>query len=338
MENQSFAQRLIAWQKVHGRHHLPWQVEDAYRIWLSEIMLQQTQVSTVIPYFERFIAHFPNISALANATLDDVFAQWSGLGYYRRAQHLHQAAQQVMTEFGGAFPSKRFDLERLKGVGRSTAAAISVFAFNEREAILDGNVKRVLARHAGIFGDPNRPETQKALWIEAENRLPNSDLRAYTQGLMDLGSAICTRQKPSCLLCPVAHDCYAKNHDLTAKLPEKASKTAVKALCQSWMILASNGGFWLEQRPKTGIWGGLWCVPVFDSETSAKRFASEHGITLHALPQREHRLTHRLIEITPFLATLPSHSAPMKNLHWFDQQSALQLGLPTPVREVLESC
>ena len=324
----SFAKRLVAWQKKHGRHHLPWQVHDAYRVWLSEIMLQQTQVSTVLPYFERFTTRFPNVSALAQAEIDEVLAYWSGLGYYRRAHHLHQAAKQVMTDFGGTFPTKRFELEQLQGVGRSTAAAIAVFAFNEREAILDGNVKRVLARHAGIYGNPNAPQTLKALWAKAEERLPQEDLRAYTQGLMDLGSAICTRSKPQCWQCPVSEDCYAHQQDKTHLLPEKSSQASVREQQVVWLIMKHEKQLALWQRPARGIWGGLWSLPEYQN-------VQEIGIpqsALLALPSIEHRLTHRLIRAEVWQTEVANKT---NYYQWFTKNKALTLALPTPIRELL---
>ncbi|MDO4435494.1 MAG: A/G-specific adenine glycosylase [Cardiobacteriaceae bacterium] len=325
----SFAKRLVAWQKKYGRHHLPWQVHDAYRVWLSEIMLQQTQVSTVLPYFERFTTRFPNVSALAQAEIDEVLAYWSGLGYYRRAHHLHQAAKQVMTDFGGTFPTKRFELEQLQGVGRSTAAAIAVFAFNEREAILDGNVKRVLARHAGLYGAPNASQTLKALWAKAEERLPQEDLRAYTQGLMDLGSAICTRSKPQCWQCPVSEDCYAHQNNKTHLLPEKASQAKVREHQVVWLLMRCEKRFALWQRGKRGIWGGLWSLPEYQHLAEAKVEQS----ALLALPAVTHRLTHRLIRAEVWAVSLEEASA---DYAWFTREEALALGLPTPMREILE--
>ena len=267
-----FAHRLAAWQARHGRNHLPWQGNDPYRVWLSEIMLQQTQVATVLQYYPRFLARFPDVESLAAAADDDVLALWSGLGYYSRARNLHHAARQVMDEYGGQFPRDRAGLETLKGVGRSTAAAIAVFAFGQKEAILDGNVKRLLARHAGIYGTPDQPATLAALWAEAEARLPDdaATLRRYTQGLMDLGNGICTRTRPRCGECPVAADCYAYRHDATAALPEKRAKKPNPERHTVMLLARCSDRLHLYRRPDRGIWRGLWSLPEYDSVAAAE--------------------------------------------------------------------
>lgn len=225
----SFARRLIDWQRQHGRHDLPWQVKDPYSVWLSEIMLQQTQVATVLDYYPRFLTKFPTVQSLAAAPQDEVLSLWAGLGYYSRARNLHKAAQQVVGQFGGIFPSERKDLETLCGVGRSTAAAISAFAFNRRETILDGNVKRVLCRVFAQDGNPQDKKFENSLWTLAESLLPseNTDMPAYTQGLMDLGATVCKRTKPLCHQCPMADICEAKKQNRIDELPRK--KTAPRS-------------------------------------------------------------------------------------------------------------
>ena len=221
--SSSFARRLINWQRQHGRHDLPWQVKDPYCVWLSEIMLQQTQVATVLDYYPRFLAKFPTVQSLAAAPQDEVLSLWAGLGYYSRARNLHKAAQQVVGQFGGIFPSERKDLETLCGVGRSTAAAISAFAFNRRETILDGNVKRVLCRVFAQDGNPQDKKFENVLWALAESLLPseNADMPAYTQGLMDLGATVCKRTKPLCHQCPMADICEARKQN---RIDEPARK------------------------------------------------------------------------------------------------------------------
>lgn len=331
-----FATRIAAWQARHGRHHLPWQSDDPYRVWLSEIMLQQTQVATVLNYYPRFLARFPDVAALAAASADDVLACWSGLGYYSRARNLHQAAQQVMDTFGGNFPADRAALETLRGVGRSTAAAIAVFAYGHKEAILDGNVKRILARHAGIYGAPDRPATQQALWAAAEARLPDdaATLRRYTQGLMDLGSAICTRSRPQCGACPVAADCYALAHDATATLPEK-SRPKTKPEKTTVMLLAHCGdSVHLYRRPDSGIWRSLWSLPEYDDADAALHAARRLGsITAQRLlPVITHIFTHYTLHITP-LAVQIGH--PANPADWLPREVALDKGLPAPVRRLL---
>ncbi|MDO4776932.1 MAG: A/G-specific adenine glycosylase [Cardiobacteriaceae bacterium] len=330
----SFAQRLIAWQRRHGRHHLPWQCDDPYRIWLSEIMLQQTQVATVIPYYQRFLDTFPNVMALADAPADDIMALWSGLGYYSRARNLHHAAKQVRDQYGGRFPQSRAELEKLKGVGRSTAAAIAVFAYGAREAILDGNVKRILLRHAGLDADPAAPATLRQLWRIAEARLPESadDLRAYTQGLMDLGASHCARGKPQCHLCPLAVDCHAYRHDLTAVLPRKKSR-ASKPEKDGYFLLVRNarGDAWLTRRAERGIWGGLYCLPWFESLQALHDFARQHGLPC---PPVHTSLTHHFTHYTLHLHLVDGGegSLPLPFIAGHDN-----LGLPAPIRSLLGS-
>ncbi len=265
-----FSRRIITWQRTHGRHDLPWQnTRDAYRIWLSEVMLQQTQVATVIPYFRRFVEQFPGVEALATAAADDVLSAWAGLGYYSRVRNLQRCAQVIAAEHGGRFPKSAAELERLPGIGRSTAAAIAAFAYGERAAILDGNVKRVLARHFGVAGHPGAPTVARALWAIAEGQLPQSDIGAYSQGLMDLGSMICTRRRPGCVRCPVQATCVARREarieELPAPRPPKVRplRTATLAL-----IADDSGAILLERRAPTGIWGGLLSPPQFAADVS----------------------------------------------------------------------
>ncbi|MEY4591322.1 MAG: A/G-specific adenine glycosylase, partial [Pseudomonadota bacterium] len=258
----SFAKRLIEWQLENGRHHLPWQVADPYRIWLSEIMLQQTQVSTVIPYFQRFIERFPDVVSLAEAPQGDVLEAWAGLGYYARARNLHRCAQTIASQFSGNFPDNATTLATLPGIGRSTAAAIAAFGFGERAAILDGNVRRVLCRHFAVEGFPGEAAVQARLWDIAEAELPLAkDITAYTQGLMDLGSMVCTRRRPKCGDCPLNTTCLANRQGQTGMLPTpKPRKTIPQREVAFLLLLHSEEGaqHWLlERRPQQGIWGGL---------------------------------------------------------------------------------
>lgn len=334
---QPFAQRLISWQRVHGRHHLPWQCSDPYRIWLSEIMLQQTQVSTVLNYYPRFIEQYPDVASLASAELDDVLALWSGLGYYSRARNLHHAAQQVVSDFDAQFPESRSELEKLKGVGRSTAAAIAVFAYGKREAILDGNVKRVLARHAGIHGVPSDSKTLEHLWQSAEALLPEEshELRSYTQGLMDLGSLICTRSKPKCATCPVQDDCYAAQHHCTDTLPTKKKRKTLPEKNAVLLLLTSEHGIHLYRRPDHGIWRNLWSLPEFSDSTAASAFAAQHGaiVQQYISTTFTHRFTHYTLQITPISITICN---PDPTIGWFPAQEALRKGLPKPIRSIIE--
>ncbi|MEO8487308.1 MAG: A/G-specific adenine glycosylase, partial [Betaproteobacteria bacterium] len=258
----AFAQRIIAWQRVHGRHDLPWQgTRDPYRIWVSEVMLQQTQVAAVVAYFHRFVDAFPDARMLAAASEDAVLARWSGLGYYRRARHMHAAARKVVERFGGAFPRDAATLATLPGIGRSTAAAIAAFSSGERGAILDGNVKRVLARHRGVVGDPSTAAVVNALWEVAKRLVPREGVEAYTQGMMDVGAAICTPAKPRCGECPVARDCVARREERIAELPGRKARRAIPHREVQLVLCERAGEVLLERRPETGVWGRLWSLP-----------------------------------------------------------------------------
>ncbi len=339
----NFAERLIAWQRQYGRHHLPWQVSDPYRVWLSEIMLQQTQVTTVIDYFLRFTARFPDVASLAAASLDEVLAQWSGLGYYSRARNLHRAAQMVMDRFSGVFPADPALLAELPGIGRSTAAAISAFSFGTRAAILDGNVKRVLTRWAGIEGHPSQKAVEHRLWALAESLLPASDLTAYTQGLMDLGSTVCTPKRPNCTACPQAFDCQARLTGRQTELPTPKPKKSQPERHTVLLLIEDRGQILLERRPPAGIWGGLWSLPETTDTLSARAFCEQRfGLQVEfdpALADFSHVFTHFKLQITP----LPGHvfgktdQLADANTSWFDPCDALQLGLPAPIRKILQS-
>jgi A/G-specific adenine glycosylase len=336
-----FAHRLIQWQQQHGRHHLPWQGADAYRVWLSEIMLQQTQVTTVIPYFHNFLAHFPNLAALAAAHQDAVLAQWSGLGYYSRARNLHRAAQLIVAQHGGQFPSHFDDILALPGIGRSTAAAISVFVFGQQRAILDGNVKRVLARHGGIVGATSTPKIEAQLWQEAEARLPQRDLTAYTQGLMDLGAMICTRSRPKCGECPVRSDCIAEQTGRVAELPTPRVRAVKPERHSTFLLLLHDGEIWLEKRANIGLWGGLWCAPQWDAADDALRDCAQKftfsAQQIEPLPTFSHTFTHFKLHITPLLlrvASKPLHVGQNSGA-WMHPQDALKAGIPTPMRKIL---
>ena len=332
-----FSTRLIQWQRQHGRNNLPWQTRDAYRVWLSEIMLQQTQVATVLDYYPRFLAAFPSVQALAAASQDQVLSLWAGLGYYSRARNLHAAAQQVVEQHGGVFPSTRAELETLKGVGRSTAAAIAAFAYHQREAILDGNVKRVLCRVFAQDGDPADKAFERQLWALAESLLPErpNDMPAYTQGLMDLGATLCTRSKPRCHQCPMQSICQAHAQNRTAELPRKKTAAEVKTLPLYWLIWHDeNGALLLEKRPAKGIWGGLYCTPCFDSLQALHDFAARYGLTaedLTELPPLTHRLTHRLLLITPFAVTEKRPSETLSDGLLVMPEKLADYGLPKPL-------
>ena len=276
--DKSFSATLIQWQKQHGRHQLPWQqTRDAYRIWLSEIMLQQTQVATVIPYYARFLEKFPDVSALAAAPSEEVMSLWAGLGYYTRARNLHRCAQTVVSEHGALFPSDTEQLSALPGIGPSTAAAIAAFAYGARAAILDGNVKRVFCRVFGIEGFPGQASIEKMLWQRASSLLPDKDIESYTQGLMDLGATLCTRNRPQCATCPMQARCVAYATGRTAELPVRKPKKQVPEKSTVMLLVQHEGEILLEQRPPEGIWGGLLSLPELlrlQEETSSAEAAT----------------------------------------------------------------
>jgi A/G-specific adenine glycosylase len=337
-----FATRVVRWQRRHGRHGLPWQgTRDAYRIWLSEVMLQQTQVTTVLPYFERFTARFPTVADLAAASEDEVLALWSGLGYYARARNLQRAARVVAERFGGNFPSRFDDLVQLPGVGRSTAGAIAAFAGGERRAILDGNVRRVLARHAGIDGDMTNAATLARLWGEAEARLPRSSIEAYTQGMMDLGADLCGARNPACMLCPVAEDCVARRDERIEELPGRRARATPRRRRVAMLVVLSRGEVLLEKRPSSGIWGGLWSLPEAPIEGDVKALLrSRYGIqaaNITPLEPFEHAFTHFTLEVMPWRIDIrkPPAIAAEKGTTWLSLGDIAGAALPSPVKKLL---
>jgi A/G-specific adenine glycosylase len=336
-----FSSRLINWQKRHGRHDLPWQnTRDPYAIWVSEIMLQQTQVSTVIPYYQRFMARFPDIASLASAHEDEVLAHWSGLGYYSRARNLHRAAQIVAAQHGAAFPRVLEAIVELPGIGRSTAAAIAAFAFGQRHAILDGNVKRVLARHAAIEGYPGEKGVEQKMWQLAEQRLPTRNIEAYTQGIMDLGATICTR-KPQCVACPVVEGCEAHAQGRVDELPSPRPRKALPERATAMLILLYGRDVLLEKRPPTGIWGGLWSLPEANVNEDAMAVAQvRYGVYPEreaCLPDLAHTFTHFRLNIQPRVLSgfKQRQSACEPGLMWMSIEDALGAALPAPVRRLL---
>ena len=337
-----FSSRLIAWQKIHGRHDLPWQnTQDPYAIWVSEIMLQQTQVAAVIVYYARFMARFPNIATLAQASQEEVLQHWSGLGYYSRARNLHNAAQTIMDEFDGEFPEDFEKIQTLSGIGRSTAAAIASFAFQQNQTILDGNVKRVLARHFLIEGWTGSPKIEKALWALAETLVPDQEMIAYTQGLMDLGATICTRSKPKCELCPLNVHCMALAKNQTKALPTPKPRKAIPQKQTTMLLLLNGNEVMLEKRPPNGIWGGLWSLPEISmqeipSEVAMQRFGLEVESD-EPLPSILHTFTHFKLEILPQPLQVIHRSlqAIRPNTIWLNIEDAIGAALPTPVRNIL---
>jgi A/G-specific adenine glycosylase len=341
-----FSHRIIDWQQRHGRHGLPWQGADVYRVWLSEIMLQQTQVVTVIPYYLRFVARFPTIADLAADSEDAVLAHWSGLGYYSRARNLHRAAQLIMQRHKGKFPQHFEDILALPGIGRSTAAAISALAFHERCAILDGNVKRVLARYHAIEGYTSEKKIEAQLWQQAEALLPQRNVAVYTQGLMDLGALICTRSKPQCPICPLQADCAAYQNKRVAQLPTPRPHKVLPEKHSTFLLLLNGSDILLEKRPGSGIWGGLWCPPQVDpgilsTATNPSIYCLQHFGTeiIHtlALSTFTHTFTHFKLHIAPILLQVINKPKQIQEsgMVWLDIENALQAAIPTPVSKLL---
>ncbi|MGI4812509.1 MAG: A/G-specific adenine glycosylase [Janthinobacterium lividum] len=354
-DRATFAQRVVAWQRAHGRHELPWQqTQDAYRIWVSEIMLQQTQVATVIPYYARFMTRFPSVGALAAAPVDEVMAHWSGLGYYSRARNLHRCAIAVMDTHQGVFPTDAATLAELPGIGRSTAAAIAAFSSGARAAILDGNVKRVLARVYGIEGWPSERRVEQAMWTLAEALLPAPDSESiadYTQGLMDLGATLCVRSRPLCQRCPLMSDCVAFREKRQAELPTRRTKKPLPTRQTSMLVLRRGEAVLLYRRPPTGIWGGLWSLPeAADASVLAER-ARTWGVSdaLQPLAEIAHTFTHFRLEIS----ALEGHVAESQpalpgqgggdagcaedEFAWVALGRLNEVGVPAPVRKLLDS-
>ncbi len=337
-----FAGRVVRWQRSHGRAGLPWQgTREPYRVWLSEIMLQQTQVSRVLEYYPRFLARFPDVRALAAASLDDVYACWSGLGYYSRARNLHRCAQQVVAVHGGEFPRGAAVLETLPGIGRSTAAAIASFCFGERAAILDGNVKRVLTRVLGFGADLATVANERRLWEHAQDLLPSRGLQqampAYTQGLMDLGATICLPRNPSCLLCPVNALCVARAAGNPEQYPVKTRKLT-RGSQSLWLLRAASeeGAVWLEKRPATGIWAGLYCLPVFDSASALEESLAGHERDgWREDPPFLHVLTHKDLYLHPVAVRLPRQAMAGREGTWAVREELGRYGVPAPVQRLL---
>ncbi len=332
-----FGPLLVAWQRKHGRHELPWQnTQDPYRVWLSEIMLQQTQVTTVLAYYQRFLQRFPTVADLAAASLDEVLAMWQGLGYYSRARNLHRCALAVAARADGAFPRTAVELAELPGIGRSTAAAIAAFCFGERVAILDGNVKRVLSRLLAFDGDLASSAQEKLLWRHAEALLPEEGITAYTQGLMDLGSSICSTRSPQCLLCPASELCAARAAGEAERYPVKTRKLK-RGRRENWWLWLENpaGEVLLQQRPETGVWAGLWTLPLFDDEAALKQATQGFAGEPEVLPRIEHALTHFDWVLHPRRAVLTNGHPAMAEGQWVARERLASYALPAPLKKLL---
>lgn len=338
----TFSNAIIGWQKQHGRHDLPWQnTTDPYAIWVSEIMLQQTQVSAVIGYYANFMQRFPTISALADASQEQVLQSWSGLGYYSRARNLHASAQTIVDEFDGVFPLAFDDILSLPGIGRSTAAAISTFALDNPQPILDGNVKRVFARHYLIKGWTGTPAIANNMWRIAEQENPTEGAIAYTQGLMDLGATICTRSKPKCAACPLVQSCKAYAKHKTHCLPTPKPKKNIPQKETTMLVIRMGNEVLLEKRPQKGIWAGLWSLPEISMAEIASEVAQEKlGLSVEPdepLAVINHVFTHYKLDITPqplIVISTPKNTE-MPGYIWLSIEGAIGAAVPTPVRNIL---
>ena len=357
MQINTFAKQLLLWYQTHGRKSLPWQENrHPYNIWVSEIMLQQTQVITVIDYYQRFMARFPDVASLAAATSDEVLHLWSGLGYYTRARNLHRCAQQVVNDYQGEFPVNSLDaMKSLPGIGPSTAAAICAFSTGQRAVILDGNVKRVVARYFAIEGWYGKAEVTRKLLQAADELTPHAQLPEYTQAIMDLGATLCTRGKPKCKLCPVASGCAAKAHKLTATLPTPRPKKVLPHKTRYALVLLDNQqAIQLEKRPDQGIWGGLWSLPEFASQLELEHWLATYqplakltnlGTATEKTAEtvQEHLFSHYRLTLhlciayltTPHLAENSAHYS--QGLNWYDPNQFGSIGLAAPVKKLLPS-
>jgi A/G-specific adenine glycosylase len=341
--NGQFSDQLLAWFDSYGRHDLPWQREaDPYHVWLSEIMLQQTQVATVIPYYNRFLESFPTIKLLASADIDDVLSHWAGLGYYARGRNLHRAAKIICDNFAGALPADKEQLLALPGIGHSTAGAIMALAFKQHHAILDGNVKRVLCRFYAVNGWPGESAVEKRLWQLAEGLTPEKNVARYTQAIMDLGATVCTRSRPQCDICPVASECLARKQESQDKYPGPKPKKTIPLRETVFLLLENREGEILfEKRPATGIWGGLWCFPECSPDDDIEEWllakTGFNGSITRKLSIIKHRLTHFRMEILPVHLKVKqcNNVTGMGEQQWCSSGDALKFGVPAPVKNLL---
>jgi len=340
--DRTLATRLLRWQRKHGRHDLPWQQQRTpYRIWVSEIMLQQTQVASVIPYYARFTARFPNIDTLAAASLDEVLHLWSGLGYYARARNLQRTAHIIRDDFNDVFPREFEKLASLPGIGRSTAAAILALAYGERHAILDGNVKRVLARVHAVKGWPGESRIAKKLWALAEKHTPLKHVAVYTQAIMDLGATVCTRAQPRCQVCPLAADCIAHRHGHEMRYPTPRSRKHLPVRRTRMLLINCKGRILLERRPPAGIWGGLWGFPELPADRGVAEWCRAH---LHLRPQAQsvwpvlrHTFSHFHLDMQPLQLEVSEPAGIEDNAGrvWYDLEAPPRIGLAAPVKKLL---
>ncbi|HSW93365.1 MAG TPA: A/G-specific adenine glycosylase [Gammaproteobacteria bacterium] len=345
---EEFQQKIIRWFDKHGRKNLPWQLDKTpYRVWVSEVMLQQTQVSTVIPYFERFMQHFPTVDALSKATEDDVLHLWTGLGYYSRARNLHQTAKKIMRDHAGLFPDTLDTLQQLKGIGRSTAGAILALAFQQKATILDGNVKRVLIRFSGITEWSGEKSTLETLWRIAELFTPTKRIADYTQAMMDLGAMICVRGKPLCDVCPLERFCVAKQSGMEKSLPKPKPKKILPVKSATLLVIRHKETVFLQKRPATGIWGGLWSLPEYAGFIEENSLFERCENEFNLIPQKivrgvifRHTFSHYHLDILPiYLKVKATSTRNMTNQDeiWYNPDGQQKIGLPAPVKKIMES-
>lgn len=343
--NASFSSRIISWYEKFGRKHLPWQQDKTpYKVWVSEIMLQQTQVSTVIPYYLKFMTRFPTIDSLADAPQDEVLHYWTGLGYYARARNLHKSAQLIRDEHGSQFPRDFEDVLSLPGIGRSTAGAVLSLALAQHHAILDGNVKRVLARHGAIDGWPGKKQVENKLWELTDKLTPDLDVQKYNQAMMDIGASICSRSRPACSDCPVAIDCQAQLTGRQSDYPGKKPKKVIPEKNAYMLVLAKGEEVILEKRPPAGIWGGLWCFPQFSTREELDEYLITKGLTVseeEVLPGFRHTFSHFHLDISPILVSAEGFSDNQimedKPSLWYNLPHPPKVGLAAATERILAS-
>lgn len=343
MTIRHFSQAVLTWYEQYGRKSLPWQVKkSSYHVWLSEVMLQQTQVATVIPYFNRFIERFPQITDLAKAPIDDVLHLWTGLGYYARARNLHKAAQLIVDKFNGIFPTKFDDVIGLPGIGRSTAGAILSLAQNQHYPILDGNVKRVLARYFTVEGWPGIKTVENRLWQLSEQVTPKHKVEKFNQAMMDIGAMVCTRTKPKCALCPLQNHCLAYKNESWRLYPTKKTKNTIPEKIAYFLMLEYNHAIWLEKRSPSGIWGGLYCFPQFSSKQAIADWLKKQGIQTTAPKQLvafRHTFSHFHLDIFPIHCVITKYTKCFNESvgYWYNLKSNnAKIGLATPVYNLLK--
>ena len=345
MKKEQFHQRIVNWYAEHGRKHLPWQQNKTpYKVWVSEIMLQQTQVATVIPYFEAFMARFPTIAVLADAEQDEVLHHWTGLGYYARARNLHKSAQLIAREYDGQFPVEFDQVLALPGIGRSTAGAVLSLSLGQHHPILDGNVKRVLARHGAIEGWPGKKQVEEQLWQLTESLTPRDNITHYNQAMMDIGSSICTRSKPKCDQCPVAIDCKAQLMGRQTEFPGKKPKKTIPEKQAYMLVIRDSGSVMMAKRPPAGIWGGLWCFPQFGTMSELNQFIEQHGMQLDTdepLASFRHTFSHFHLDITAFTAKINPSKAHLimedDASLWYNIANPPKVGLAAATERILSS-